>query len=145
MSQNDDKQKQAEYNNLQRTKTAKQTEYNNAVAFNNQIDEKIRRLKSAYSRMGLKKENYRNIKKQEKKTIDDDYRWKGNNYTIVISQNGGNLKSSDEKYYREIDSIQDEINNEITRLRNMKYSDTFLGNLMRQINNLGTRIRNFFN
>lgn len=141
----DDKQKQAEYSSLKRSKAAKQTQYNNAITFNSQIDEKIRRLKNAYSKMGQKKESYRQTKRQEKKTIDDDYRWKGNNQAIIISQDGGKLKSADEKYYKELDSIQDEINDEITRLRNMKYSDTFLGNLRKQINNLGTKIRNFFN
>lgn len=64
----------------------------------------------------------------------------------IYSQYGENVKTEDQKYYRGINTnIIDEINNEMTRLENQKYSDSVLGDLRRAINNLGNAIRNWAN
>ncbi len=143
------KMTQADCDRMKREKANKQTQLNNARSKNQQIDKKIEALREAYTKIIKKRESYRSLKDEEKKFLQGkklDRKWKGSLYDAYNGTYAASVIQNGQSYYSYLDKqIMDKINSEINRLRNQKYSDTFLGNLQKGINDLDTKIRNFLN
>lgn len=113
------------------------------------IDNKISRLRTAYNTLDQQKESIKDQKKEINR-LDDAYKgsWKGEHATSVYDAcNGdGTVSSSYQSYIDAIDGIEDAINNEICRLKNLRAEKWgILQGLVRAWNNITTQIRNYFN
>lgn len=107
---------------------------------------KLDRLYPVKRVLAGEKSDFKTIKKDTKKYIEDDYEWLGSAYTEFLSK-GEELNDECENFYKEqLDRVLDELNNEITRLEN-EISNKFglLGRLGSEINSLANKIENFFN
>lgn len=145
MAQNYDKQ---EYNKLNSQKQSNEIQQNECQKEIYSLDEKIDRLKSAYNAIGEVKEDIDNIKNKNK-NMWDNYKsiWKGKraDYFNDLCESG-ELKESYSGYVNNIDSVEDNINWEINKLReeqNEKYG--VLSGLVNAWDDLCTKIQNFFN
>lgn len=113
------------------------------------IDKKIQRLRTAYKTLDGQKESIKSQKTTLKGLKDfHDYAWKGEHATAVYDScgSGGTLSSNYQSYIDGIDGIEDSINNEIARLKNLRSEKWgILQGLVRAWNNLCAEIRNYFN
>lgn len=144
----DNKEKNTnEYNNMCRQSTRKKTELENAKTKNKQIDEKIRRLQKAYREIdSVYKHDLFDLKQKQKRYIDDEKRWQGSTKKEYYSSPGSDIKKEMENYYLSVNrDLLDNINKSISALKCQKYTDSFLGRLAREIIELNTSIKNYFN
>ncbi len=139
------KMTRAEYNSKCWEQRNKKSQLESYEKKNRELNNKIDRLRKTKELIVRQYEYYYSLKNREKSYIDESRRWKGSLFG-AYSQYGEKVKTEDQNYYRGINTnIIDEINNEMTRLENQKYSDSVLGDLRRAINNLGNAIRNWAN
>ena len=88
-----------------------------------EIDAKIEKLKKAYKTLSAQKKSLGEVKKADKKIIQDKYMWKGNTYngkSKSFSSKGEHLTTEVDTYNKNIDEVHDDINREITRLKSKK-------------------------
>lgn len=109
-------------------------------------DYKIERLKRAVANLPGMKSSFKSTRKAEKALSDTGNDWKGETQSR-FSQKIDTLERQNNIYYKNtLDYVHDELNNEITRLQNLRAEQWgILGKLYGVINDLGTKIANFFN
>lgn len=109
-------------------------------------DYKIKRLKRAVDNLPGMKRSFKSTRKAEKALSDTGNDWKGETQS-KFSQKIDTLETQNKIYYENtLDYVHDELNNEITRLQNLRAEEWgILGKLYGVINDLGTKIANFFN
>lgn len=109
-------------------------------------DNRIERLKRAVANLPGMKRSFKSTRKAEKALADTGDDWKGETQSR-FSQKIDTLETQNDRYYKNtLDYVHDELNNEITRLQNLRAEEWgILGKLYSVINDLGTKIANFFN
>ena len=109
-------------------------------------DNRIERLKRAVANLPGMKRSFKSTRKAEKALADTGDDWKGETQSR-FSQKIDTLETQNNIYYKNtLDYVHDELNNEITRLQNLRAEEWgILGRLYGVINDLGTKIANFFN
>lgn len=113
------------------------------------IDKKIKRLRTAYNTLDKQKESIKGQKGTISR-IKNNYEgnWKGQHATSVYDActGKGAVASAYQSYADAIDEIEDAINNEICRLKNLRADKWgILQGLIRAWNSICTQIRNYFN
>ena len=143
-------------NEAERRRLNNQLERDNAKlaecrATNQVLDEKIGRLREAYNTLGEIKSQYLTIKRNEATQLleRNPEKWEGcKHYQYREERNNryvDGIKNGSNDYYKDIDKIQDAINMKICELENQKFSDSFIGGLIKGINSLRYQIQNLFN
>ena len=109
-------------------------------------DNKIERLKRAAHQLPGMKSSFKSIRKAEKALSETGNDWMGETKN-KFAQKIDTLETQNDRYYKNtLDYVHDELNNEITRLQNLRAEEWgILGRLYGVINDLGTKIANFFN
>lgn len=113
------------------------------------IDDQIRRLRAAYNTLDGQKEGIK-LQKTTLGYLKDlhESTWKGEHATAVYDSCGkdGTLSSTYQTYINGIDWIEDSINDEIARLKNLRSEKWgILQGLVCAWNDLCAEIRNYFN
>lgn len=143
---NDNEAERRRLNNQLQRDSAKLEE---CRAKNRSLDEQIGRLRVAYRQVGEIKSQYLSIKTSESTQLinRNPEDWNGSKHghyktdAIYVPA----IDYGINEYYKDIDRIQDAINMKICELENQKFSDSFLGDLVRGINSLRYQIQNLFN
>lgn len=137
----------AEYNRLVNEKTARQNEYNACVQRIDDYEYLLRRLRTARDTVNdLKNQFNKDVQRKDKGFKNDDLQWKGAQRD-TYKRKMETLVNANETYYKKtLDYVLDQLNWEITRIKNLQNDEYgLLGWLDDRINNLGTMIVNFFN
>ena len=135
-----------EYNSLVSQQSAKEREYAACQARINANNYLIDRLVPVRDKVSALKGRYVQLEKTDKSTINDKYDWKGSNRTR-FDKDGDSIIDENLNYRKySLDKVLDELNNEITRLKNLNLSEYgLLGKIGAAINSLANAIRNFWN
>ena len=136
----DEKKRQADLKSARSQKSYKEQQLSAAKKKNAEIDRKVSRLESARSKIKTQRSNYSDIKRETRNELKDKLHWKGQQNSLYKS-NGETLKTEDENYYNGLGNILRAIDDEIVRLNNQRYSESWLAQLGRDIYNLGVKIR----
>lgn len=136
----------AEYNSLVNQKRSAQSKYNSSKRKIENYDDLLRRLRNAKNQIAELKGSFKDIKKSDKRITDEKYKWKGSTYNDFKGKMAS-VNTCDENYYKNsADRVLDSLNNEITRIENLRMNEYgLLGRLGSTINSLANRIENFFN
>lgn len=136
----------SEYQALLSRKEEKQREYRDCQKKIEEYDYLLKRLRPARDAVSQQKRTFRKIKNEDEKIIEKRYKWSGERYD-QFRINGACIKTEDRYYCDNIlDHVLDSLNNEITRIENLKMSKyALLGQLGSAINSLSNSIRNYFN
>lgn len=136
----------AEYDSLVNQKKSKQREYNDCEDRIDDCNAKLRRLRAAKESIADLKSDFKDNKKLDKKMKKEERKWEGSTNDTFKSKMDVLIDTNDDYYKYSIDYTLDSINNEITRLENVKLSEKgLLGRLGASINSLANKIENFFN
>lgn len=142
-------EEQQRYNNLQNNKARNEASQDQTRREIDAINRKIERLRAAYNKIDRAKEDCKSLRNQVKGMPGRyDSSWKGAHADSIYAscKSGGNLYDNYDSYIKKIDAIEDAINNEILRLKNIKADKNgFLSDLVKAWNYICTQIRNFFN
>jgi len=130
----------------QNEKSSKERQKREAEAAKAALEQKIERLKAAYSKVHAVKQNAQEldsgVKNQGKKTDD----WIGQRFNAYAVYVDGDFKNYYKSYIDDMDCVQDEINREISRLQNQAAEyGTLIDKLWARICELGRWIQNLFN
>lgn len=130
----------------QSEKSSKEQQKKEAEAAKAILEEKIRRLQEAYSKIHAVKNKVEDLHSGVQDQGEDMAEWIGQNFDKYSSFVSGDFKSSYKAYINELDSAQDEINREISRLQ-IEAADygTLIDQLWARICQLGRWIQNLFN
>ena len=129
-----------------RTNEGKQSDIKDDIG---DLDDKIKRLRDAYDTIDGQKEDAKDYKKAINR-LPNAYSdsWKGENadFAYQSCEKQGGLSDSCQSYIDNVDDIEEAINDEITRLKNLR-SDKWgiLQGLVEAWNNLTNKIRNAVN
>lgn len=111
-----------------------------------EVEEKIRRLKAAKTRVSDIKMGVSDLARRTKSSFDDLGDWQGTQYRWAKTEATENLHSRYVKYRNDTDYVLDRICDEITRLQNENTKLLgLIGSLARAINNLANEIEKLFN
>lgn len=136
----------AEYDNLVREKSNAQSQYNTCSSRIENCDYLLRRLRPAKESISELKEAFKNNKKLDQNMSEENHDWKGSTYNTFNSKMNTLIDVNDRYYKNSIDYILDSLNDEITRIENLRMSEYgLLGKLGSWINSLENKIENFFN
>lgn len=140
------KDKIAQEKKLKKQKTAKVNELNRLIKNNEDIDEKVRRLKNAYNKINEAKDYI--LKQNLSYTYDVHYKslkWKGQNHNKYKTKDSVVYEDLN-RYHKDIDRILDDINRKIRDLKNAQDKNNGpIGWLRTQIRNIETDLVNLFN
>lgn len=137
-----------EYESLKAQKREVQRKYNDALDRIEECDYKIARLKRTKAILTEQKCAFAVIKKDDESIIDQKKRseWSGNRYSDFCAVGNDMVDVNEMFYSKSLDHALDAVNDEITRLQNLKLNEHgLLGRLASKINSLANRIENFFN
>ena len=136
----------SEYNQLVKERNSKQSQYNACSSRISNYEGRIKRLKAQKTAVTELKDLYKIHKKITKDIHEEEHQWTGSTYNKYHSKMN-NVETADDYYYRNsLDFVLDSINNEITRLENLKMQEYgLLGRLGSALNSLANKIENFFN
>ena len=137
----------SEYDDLIYQRDNTQAQYNRCKGRIDSIDAKLRRLRPVKQTLSEKKKQFRTLKTEDERSLDDGYAWKGDNYERKFKTKGAHMVDEDQRYIDgPLDRMLDSINNEITRLENERMNEYgLLGRLGSALNSLKNKIENFFN
>lgn len=110
------------YNTLIAKRDKAEQDYWNYVHVNQQLQEKIDRLKQAQHVVSEQQSDFANIRREVLRVTEDSYEWKGDNHGRFIV-NHMYLICCNNSYYNAIDDVLDAINHEITRLENQLHDN----------------------
>ena len=110
------------YNTLIAKRDKTEQDYWNYVHANQQLQEKIDRLKQAKHVVSDQQSDFANIRREVSRVTEEHYEWEGDNYGRFIV-NHMYLTGCNNSYYNAIDDVLDAINNEITRLENQLHDN----------------------
>ncbi len=132
---------------LNRQLQSKNNELQSCRQTNDALDGQIARLRTAYQKVSGVKSQYLTIKSDERKDLlnTDSWKWKGAKYSEYKNNKCPRVSYGIDEYYRDIDKILDAINMKIAELENKKFSDDFIGGLIKTINSIRYQIQNLFN
>ena len=109
-------------------------------------EKKLESLKPAKERIAAAKDAFRDIRRQEKRELNESTDWKGSTKQDFKNRISDILDENDLYYSDTLDTALDSINDEITRLENKVMEEYgLLGRLGSWINSLANEIENFFN
>ena len=136
----------AEYNSLVSQKDTTRSQYNACENRIGDYEYLIRQLKRKKETVTELKKSYKTHKKTTKEIHEEDHKWTGSTYKS-FSKKMDAVETADEDYYtNSLDYVLDSINNEITRLENLKRDDSnLLGWLGNKLNSLINKIENYWN
>ena len=114
---------------------------------NESLDGQISRLMGARQRISEIKSQYLTIKNNENNALikTESWKWKGKKFDEYNNNKAPNVFRETNNYYKDIDKILDAINMRISELQNQKYSDDFIGNILKSLNSLHHQLQNLFN
>ena len=140
MSQND------EYNSLCRQRDNTRNAYKNSERKIEEYDYLLGRLRPVKNTVAGLKDRYKDIKRVDEKLMDSKRTWTGQQYDNFLIR-GQDVEGSNNYYYNYVlDHVLDELNNEITRIENLRMKEYgILGQLGAKLNSLINAIENFFN
>lgn len=140
MSQND------EYNSLCRQRDNTRNAYKNSERKIEEYDYLLGRLRPVKNTVANLKDRYKDIKRVDEKLMDSKRTWTGQQYDNFLIR-GQDVEGSNNYYYNYVlDHVLDELNNEITRIENLRMKEYgILGQLGAKLNSLINAIENFFN
>ena len=136
-----------EYNRLVNQRSDAWRRYNNSQNTIEDCEYKISRLKRTKDALTQLKSSFAEVRKSDERAVRDKRNnWKGQKFDD-FQKKGSVMISEDEIFYEgSLDAALDAVNNEITRLENVKYNQFgILGQLSSWINSLSNAIENFFN
>lgn len=112
----------------------------------NEYDYLLGRLRPAKESIADLKKDFKKNKKADEKLYDKKHDWEGSTYNSFKSKMG-TLMSENESYYKySLDHVLDSLNNEITRIENLRLKEYgLLGEIGSWINSLSNKIENFWN
>lgn len=136
---------QAEYESLKRQRYDAEREYRMRENRIQEYDYLLGRLRPAYRELYQEKHTFKDIWNQDKNLADEKRQWKGSNFDRY--QRGANtICDEDRNYHKSLDYALDALNDEITRIENLRLQEYgILGRLGSWINTLANKIENFFN
>lgn len=139
----------AEYESLKGELSSNESQQATTRSEISDLDNKIQRLRDAYNKLDEAKESVK-VQKNIVGNMPDFYEslWKGAHANSVYTacESGGVLSTEYANYVDALDEVEDNINNEINRLNNIRSEKWgILQGLINAWNNLSTRIRNYFN
>lgn len=136
----------AEYDDLVSQKTKAQGQYKACEDRIDDYDYLLKRLRQKKEWVTSLKESYKVHKKTTAELHEEDHKWTGSTYNS-FNRKMNAVESADETYYKDsLDHVLDSINDEITRIENLKSEEKgLLGWLGARINSLANKIENFFN
>lgn len=136
----------ADYDSLVSQKRSAQRKYNACEDRIDALNAKLRRLRAAKESVTDLKESFKDNKKLDKKMKKEDRKWTGSTNDTFKSKMDSLIETNDDHYKYSIDYALDKINDEITRIENIKLEEKgLLGRLGASINSLANKIENFFN
>ena len=136
----------AEYDSLVSQKNSTQRQYNACEDRIEDYDELLRRLRAAKDSVAELKDDFKDNKKLDKKMKKEKRKWKGSTNDKFISKMETLIEGNDDYYKKSLDKVHDSLNNEITRIENLRMEEKgLLGKLGATLNSLGNKIENFFN
>ena len=136
---------QEEYERLRDEERATQDSLDDAYNEYGSTQDKINRLKSVRRTLYECCDSFKDVKKNVKRLVRDDYKWTGENYNLFSSYSSS-LRGANDDYYRNLDEARDSINDEITRLENEMYrQEGLIGHLRALLNSLANKIQNVSN
>lgn len=140
MAQND------EYDSLCRQRDNTQREYNRSEDRIENYEYLLGRLRPVKNTVAGLKDRYREIKRADEKLMDAKRQWTGQQCSDFLVK-GADVEGCNNYYYNYVlDHVLDELNNEITRIENLRLEEYgLLGRLGAKLNSLGNAIENFFN
>ena len=107
--------------------------------------DQLERLKNVRRMLYDYCDSFRDVKKDVRRVLRDNYDWTGENFNR-FSNYSSFLRDENENYYRNLDDARDAINNEITRLENDMYrQEGLIGYFRALLNTIANKIQNFFN
>ena len=136
---------QAEYEALKRQRSDAEREYRQRENRIHEYDYLLSRLRPAYRELYDEKHTFREIWAQENKNANEKRDWKGSHYNR-FETDANMICEEDRSYHRSLDYTLDALNDEITRIENLRMQEYgILGRLGSWINTLANKIENFFN
>lgn len=140
MPQND------EYNSLCRQRDNTRNAYNNSERKIEEYDYLLGRLRPVKNTVSSLKDRYKQIKKDDARLMDKKREWDGQTHSD-FQVLGQDVEGSNEYYYKYVlDHVLDSLNDEITRIENLRLKEYgILGQLGAKLNSLVNAIENFFN
>jgi predicted nucleic acid-binding Zn-ribbon protein len=128
---------------------SRDSKYQEKLAYERQqqnISEKLRRLRAAKSAVSDIKNNIAGITKRVKKSTDQLGQWRGNEYKWLKSFVENDMASNYGRYHKDVDTVLDHICDEITRLENENSRlGGVIGFLKNAINDLTNEIEKLLN
>ncbi len=125
-----------------------QSEKSSLESANRDLNSKITALEQARKNIGEAKDSIKKQKKCVKKVPGDHGKgWTGATFNEVKEKSEkGSLFSAYESYIREIDGVEDGLNNEIARLKGEVWkNEGLIGQIKTALNNIWTALRNLCN
>lgn len=140
MAQND------EYDSLCRQRDQTRAAYRRSEDKIEYYDYLLGRLRPVKNTVSGLKDSFRDIKRTDEKLMDAKREWTGQQYSDFLVK-GADVEGSNNYYYTYVlDHVLDELNNEITRIENLRLKEYgILGSLGAKLNSLANAIENFFN
>lgn len=140
--------KEQEKARLKGEETRLQSEKSSLESANRDLNSKISALEQTRKNIGEAKDCIKKQKKAVKKVLGDHGKgWTGTTFNEVKEQSEkGSLFSAYESYIREIDGVEDDLNNEIARLKGEVWkNEGLIGQIKTALNNVWTALRNLCN
>ena len=140
MAQND------EYDSLCKQRDNTRRAYQNSENKIEDYDYLLRRLRNTKNTVSELKDQYKQLKRTDEKLLDAKRSWTGQQYDAFLRK-GNNVEGDNNYYYKYVlDYVLDQLNNEITRIENLRLTEYgILGQLGAKLNSLVNAIENFFN
>ena len=140
MAQND------EYDSLCKQRDNTRRAYQNSENKIEDYDYLLRRLRNTKNTVSELKDQYKQLKRTDEKLLDGKRSWTGQQYDAFLRK-GNNVEGDNNYYYKYVlDYVLDQLNNEITRIENLRLTEYgILGQLGAKLNSLVNAIENFFN
>ena len=138
----------AEYDSLCAQRNNTQSQINSCNDRIENYDYLLRRLRTAKGTVSdLKSSFKKTVKNKDEDLFDAKRSWEGQQKDSFLNSYAGEVEGMNRYYYNySIDHVLDSLNNEITRIENLRLKEYgLLGELGAALNSLINRIENFFN
>ena len=137
---------QREYDSLVRQRADAEQQYRQHQRRMEEYEYRLNRLRPVYREVREQKRAFHTIKDEDQDIRKDRRSWEGQQYDRFKSKCASMCDEDDRYYVRSLDYVLDALNDEITRIENLRLQEFgILGRLGSWINTLANKIENFFN
>lgn len=144
----EDKDKEQERADLEKEEANLQNQKASLEKQNRSLQEKIEALERARKNVGEAKDAMKKQMKYLKKLPSDHLKgWEGNTFlSAKESLEKGTLHNAYDSYIKEVDQVEDNLNNEIARLKSQVWeNEGLIGKIKTALNNVWTKLKNLCN